>query len=98
MTNDIKAILDRLTIEETGEYSNHFYVIKLKNSDEYARVYSKLEKNAVNTEYPNFAVNTNSTTVGITNYFEVEEESTTYNIFLIADFDADVYKLKIGEK
>ena len=49
MTNDIKNILKRLDIEDSGRYENHFYVITLKDSNAYARMYTKLDKNAINT-------------------------------------------------
>ena len=98
MTNNIKNILDRLGIEPTGRYENHFYIIPLDNSDAYARMYTKLDKNAVNTEYPEIISNTNNTTEKIVNYFEVEEDEITYNIFLFADFKNDKYYVKIGEK
>lgn len=98
MTSDINAILKRLELEPTGRYDNHFYVIDLENSDDYARMYTKLGKKAINTEFPNFEVNTNNTTTKITNYFELEEDNITYNIFLIADFDKNIYYLKIGER
>ena len=98
MTNDIKSILKRLEIDDTGRYDNHFYIIELKNSDEYAKMYTKLGKKAINTEFPNFETNTSNTTTKITNYFELEEDNITYNIFLIADFNDDKYYLKIGER
>ena len=86
MTSDIRPILKRLEIEDTGRYDNHFYVIDLADSNEYARMYTKLDKNAINTEYPEFTSNSNSATVKIVNYFELEESNVTYNIFLFADF------------
>lgn len=98
MTNNIKNILDRLDIEPTGRYENHFYIIPLDNSDAYAKMYTKLDKNAVNTEYPEIISNTNNTTEKIVNYFEIEEDEITYNIFLFADFKNDKYYVKIGEK
>ena len=99
MTNNpIKNILARLEIEETGTYDNKFYVIQIPDSDTYAKVYSKLSKNAINTEFPAFGTNTNNSTVKITNYFEIDEDNETYLIFLIADFDNDSYYLKIGEQ
>lgn len=98
MTTNIKEILKTLDITKTGSYKNHFYVIDLEDSDEYARMYTKLSKNAINTESPNFGTNTNNTTVKVTNYFELDLENITYNIFLIADFDKDTYYIKIGEK
>ena len=98
MTNDIKDILKRLEITETGSYKDHFYIIPLKDSNDYARMYSKLDKNAINTEYPNFAKNTNNSTTKITNYFEIEENNVTYDIFLFANFDDGSYYVKIAER
>ena len=94
--NPIKNILTRLGIEETGVYNNQFYTIDIANSDEYAKMYSKLSKNAINTEYPTFGTNTSNSTIKVTNYFELEEDNEKYNLFLIADFDQDKYYLKIG--
>lgn len=94
--NVIQNILNRLEITETGSYDNRFYIINIENSDEYAKMYTKLSKNAINTEFPTFGTNTNNSTIKVTNYFELEEDNNTYNIFLIADFDKDKYYLKIG--
>lgn len=94
--NNIKKILARLNIDATGTYNNQFYVIDIEDSNEYAKMYTKLSKNAINTEFPTFGTNTNNSTVKITNYFELEEDNIKYNIFLIADFDQDKYYLKIG--
>ena len=94
--NVIKKILSRLGITETGAYDNRFYVINIDNSDDYAKMYTKLSKNAINTEFPTFGTNTNNSTVKVTNYFELEEDNNKYNIFLIADFAKDKYYLKIG--
>lgn len=94
--NTVQNVLDRLEIDDTGRYENHFYIIDLENSDAYAKMYTKLTKNAINTEYPTFGTNTSDATVKITNYFEIEEDNTTYRIFLIADFDSDKYYLKLG--
>ena len=68
--NVVKEILTRLNIEDTGKYENHFYIIEIENSDEYAKMYTKLTKNAINTEFPTFGTNTSDSTVKITNYFE----------------------------
>lgn len=94
--NPIKKVLARLNIEGTGKYENHFYVIEIANSDEYAKVYTKLSKNAINTEFPTFGTNTNDSTIKVTNYFELEEDNNKYVLFLIADFSEDKYYLKIG--
>ena len=97
MTNNaIKSILTRLDIDDTGSYDNRFYVIHIENSNEYAKIYTKLSKGAVNTEFPTFGTNTSDSTVKITNYFEIEENNDKYLLFLIADFENDKYYLKIG--
>lgn len=98
MTTNIKDILQKLDISSTGHYDNHFYIIPLADSNEYARMYTKLDKNAINTEYPEFTTNSNNSTVKIVNYFELDEDNITYNIFLFADFDKNKYYIKIGEK
>ena len=94
--NPIKNILARLGIEASGRYENQFYIIDIEDSNDYAKMYTKLSKNAIDTEYPTFGTNTNNSTVKVTNYFELEEDNETYTIFLIADFDNDKYYLKIG--
>lgn len=94
--NAVQNILNKLGIEDTGRYDNHFYIIDIEDSNAYAKMYTKLSKNAINTEFPTFGTNTSDSTVKITNYFEVEEDNITYRIFLIADFDNDTYYLKLG--
>lgn len=95
---DIRNVLQRLELENSGRYENHFYIIQLADSNEYARTYTKLDKNAINTEYPEFTSNSNNATEKIINYFEIEEDEITYNIFLFADFKNEKYYVKIGEK
>ncbi len=95
---DIRNVLQRLGLENSGRYENHFYVIPLADSNEYARTYTKLDKNAINTEYPEFTSNSNNATEKIINYFEIEEDEIIYNIFLFADFKNEKYYVKIGEK
>ena len=92
----LSKILARLELENTGTYDNHFYIIYFENSDEYSKIYTKLSKKAINTEFPAFGVNSSNSTVKVTNYFELEEDNNKYLLFLIADFDADTYYLKIG--
>ena len=92
----IDKVLSRLGLDAVGRYDNRFYVIDIEDSNEYAKMYTKLSKSAIDTEYPTFGTNTNNSTVKVTNYFELEEDNQKYNIFLIADFDNDKYYLKIG--
>lgn len=98
MLDNIKEILKKLEIDKKGRYDNHFYVITLDDSNEYARMYTKLDTNAINTGYPEITTNSNNSTTKIINYFEIEVDNITYNIFLFADFDNNSYYLKIGEK
>lgn len=93
-----KKVFDELQLDKTGHYDDGFYVVNLEDSNEYAKMYTLLSKNAINTEYPNFEVNTNKTTVGTTNYFELTVDDIDYDIFLFADFQNDKYYVKIGEK
>lgn len=95
---NIEDVLKKLGIKLTGKYEGHFYVIYLENSNEYAKMYSLLDEKAINTEYSNFGVNDSKNTVKITNYFEIDVDHITYNLFLIADFQEDTYYLKIGER
>ena len=98
MVTDIKAILKRLDIQETGHYDNHFYVIPLKDSNDYAKMYTKLDTHAINTEYPEFTKNSSNATVKVVNYFELEEDNVMYDIFLFANFDTGKYYLKITDR
>jgi len=93
-----RELLKTLNINKAGHYDNQFYIVELEDSNDYARMYTNLNEHAVNTEYPNFAVNSNNTTVKATNYFELDTGDETYNIFLIADFENEKYYIKIGEK
>lgn len=95
---EISSILKKLGLKETGKYEGRFYVIDIDGSNEYAKMYSRLEAKAVNTEYPNFGTNTAGTTEKVTNYFELDDDGKTHDLFLIADFAADEYYLKIGER
>ncbi len=92
------AVLNKLQLKKPGRYENGFYIIDFDDSNEYAKIYSLLSKEAINTEYPNFTINTNKTTVEVTNYFELEVDEKKYLLFLFANFEADKYYLKIKEE
>lgn len=94
---DATEVLKKIKLNKKGRYENHMYVIELEDSNEYAKMYTHLSDNAINTEFPNFDSNSNDTTIKVTNYFEIDINNQTYNIFLIADFDAERYYIKIGE-
>lgn len=98
MITDIEGLLKKLKIGKEGKFEGNFYVIPLENSDEYLKMYSHLNDTAVNTENPSMGINSNNTTIKITNYFEIDHDDFSYNIFLIANFNEDSYYIKIGEK
>lgn len=98
MTDNFTNVLHELALPDTGRYINHFYVIELADSNEYSKMYTLLDTNAINTEDPSFGKAQNGTTEKITNYFEYETDTQTYNIFLIADFVNDCYFIKIGQR
>ena len=88
-----KEYLNSIGITQEGNVSeNDAYIIDLKNSDDYGRVFSKLEKvedldlledNQVVTEQGSSLI--------------YESESQPYMINLIADFDGDVYQLIVSK-
>lgn len=94
----IEKVLKKLKINKKGRYDNHFYIIPLEDSNDYARMYTTLNTNAVNTEFPEFEKNSNNTTTKVINYFETEVDNKAYNIFLFANFEENTYYLKISEK
>lgn len=96
--DNISKLLKKLTIKDTGIYKNHFYIIELEDSNAYARMYTILDKYAVNTEYPAFTKTDSGTTTNIVTYFEATADDKEYELFLMADFKEDRYKLKIKEK
>ncbi len=98
MKDNLAKVLSKLGLPKEGSFQNGFYVVELEDSNTYAKVYTLLDERAINTEYPNFGTNTNNSTVKVTNYFELDEGETTYNIFLIADFKNGRYYVKIGEQ
>jgi len=95
---DISGLLKKLGIKGSGSYENHFYIIPIANSDDYAKMYTLLSEKAINTEYPNFGKNSNNATTEIINYFTLDDNNITYNIFLIANFQEDKYQVRIGEQ
>lgn len=95
--SSISKLLDQLHLDKTGHYDNKCYIIPLASSDEYAKIYSRLNKYAVNTEYPNIQKNESNIITDVVNYFEATVDDKPYDLFLMADFINDVYKLKIKE-
>lgn len=95
---DINKLLKKLGLPNDGRYENKFYILPIADSNEYAKMYTLLDANTTNTEFPSFELNTNSNLDKIVNYFETTLDNITYNFFLIGDLLNDNYYLKIGEK
>lgn len=95
---DINKLLKKLGLPNDGRYENKFYILPIADSNEYAKMYTLLDANTTNTEFPSFELNTNGNLDKIVNYFETTLDNITYNFFLIGDLLNDNYYLKIGEK
>lgn len=97
-TNDITQILDKLGIAKEGRYDNGYYVIDIDSSDDFARYQTRLSKIANDSENPSAEVNTNNSLTKWTDYYTIEVNNQTYNLFLTADFDKGTYQFRIGEE
>lgn len=95
---EISEVLKKLDLPNTGRYENQFYILPIEDSNEYAKIYTKLDERAVNTEFPNFSARTDNAVTKVTNYFELATEDSTFLLFLIGNLDEDTYYLKITEK
>lgn len=97
MLEDIKKVLKLLNIKDEGYYEDIFYVLPLKDSNQLAKMHTKLSEVAQNLEYPVFKLNTAKNTTGLSAVFTLVVDEVQYGIFLLGDFDQDSYKLKIRE-
>lgn len=88
----IEELLNKLNINLTGNQSKNSYIIDIPNSDEYGRIYSKLDKSDIVEEYEE---NQMITEQGSSLMYEVIDED--YIINLIADWSSDRYQLIINQ-
>ena len=85
----MKELLNKIGIVQVGYYSNsNTYVIDLEDSNEYNKVFSKLDKSDLVEEVEDSSVSN----VSVSN---VMYTSDSYSLNLIADFDNDNYKLVV---
>lgn len=92
MEEEFEELLDRLDISERGKLSNDRYVITLVDSDDYGRIFSKLDKsNILDIIEENQVV----TEQGSSLMYGDDEEKFLLN--LIADFDSDQYQLVLDK-
>lgn len=87
----MEEFLRKLGIDKTGEKGlNGTYVITIDNSDDYGKYYSKLDKSQLIEEDEESSQITMETS-------SIQFVNDDYTITLLADFDADTYKLTIKE-
>lgn len=86
----IEDFVKDLGIENEVEYDNGVATVILKDSNDYAKVYTLLsDSDLVNLEPESVVINQNLTSLKLTNeYFEM---------ILSADLERDIYKLVIEE-
>jgi hypothetical protein len=87
----LEKFLDSIGISQVGHYTkSNSYVIDIEDSDEYGKIYSRLDKceDLVEDE------DSSSLTVHTSN---IVFESDDFQFILIADFDNDTYKLVCKE-
>jgi len=88
----MKEFLKSIGIENPGHYTDdEEYVIDIEDSNEYSRVFSKLDKSTKIHEVEDDSVFDLEKNIL---YFEAED----YDIELSADLDEDKYSLKISKK
>ena len=87
----LEKFLKELGITETGHYTkSNSYVIDIEDSNDYGRIYSRLDKSDLVEEDED----TSNVTVHNSN---IVFESDDFQFTLIADFDEDTYKLVCKE-
>lgn len=87
----MKDFLEELGITLPGyENDDLTYVIDIPSSDEYARVFSRLDNNSSLHELPNEEDDMN--------FDVIKYESEFYYIDLISDYDNDEYRLECYQK
>lgn len=87
----MNEFLKELGINKTAtKGAGNIYSVDIENSDEYGRVYSKLDKSNLVEEIPDSSQMTYETA-------SIQFENDDYLITLLADFEADNYKMTIKE-
>lgn len=85
----MKELLKKIGITQSGYYSgDHNYIIDLEGSDEFNKVFSRLEKSELVEENEDSSV----INLEVSNVLYIGEG---YSLNLIADFNQDLYKLVV---
>lgn len=87
----MEQVLKELGIDKPGEYGrNNTYVVDIENSDEFGKIYSILDKNDdVEQNEENSLLTLHNASI----YYLYGD----YQINLIADFDADEYRMVLAD-
>lgn len=87
----MNEFLKKLGINKTAvKGGGNIYTVDIENSDEYGRIYSKLDKSDQVEEIPDSSQMTYETA-------SIQFENDEYLITLLADFEEDTYKMTIKE-
>jgi hypothetical protein len=87
----MEEFLKQLGIDgKLNKSSKNVYVLDIDNSDEYGKIYSKLDKSDLVTEVDDSSQITYDTA-------SIQFESDEFMITLLADFENDTYKMTIKE-
>jgi hypothetical protein len=86
----MKDFLKKLGIDGEPIKSGNLYVIDITDSDEYGKIYSRLDKSDLVEEVADSSQMTYENA-------SIQFESDDYLITLLADFEADNYKITIKE-
>ena len=87
----MEEFLKQLGIDsKSGTYKNDLYIVDIDNSNDYGKIYSKLERSDLVDE-----VADNSQVMYESASIQFEGEN--YLITLLADFENDTYKMTIKE-
>lgn len=87
----MKGFLRKLGLDYVGYYSDSdTYVIDLNDSDEYTKVFTKLDRSNLVEEVEDASISNSS----ISNVLYVNDD---FSINIIADFESDNYRIVVHE-
>lgn len=86
----MEDFLKKLGIDAKPNKSGNLYVVDITDSDEYGKIYSRLDKSDLVDEVADSSQMTYENA-------SIQFESDDYLITLLADFEADNYKMTIKE-
>ena len=88
MKPEMSEFIDSLELPEKGTFSNGQYVVKLKDDNQFASVYTKLSFSLDESE--------SSITTPETTFYEFHND--WFNVNISADFVKNIYRLVVEER